>query len=308
MKDLHKLEDYTIETIESFIKNELEESIHIEFKSSGALAKTEGSKTDISKDVSSFANSDGGIIIYGISEKNHKADSFSFIDGNEFDKEWLEQVITSSIQRRIPGLRIFPIRKDRDLTKTIYVVQIPYSIDAPHMYTKDKRFYKRSNFISCIMEEYEVRQCYGRKEHSILEISNYSISQGIAVGEAIEFNCTAGIQNIGKVIEKDYKLNVYLKNFPGKTSVYWTENHKNRGLSYTSLDDRFKISSSSLCPIYPDEGVDMIEFKFTIKKDDLIFAKQNSILEIMLMYRNDHQLDRDRLVIKMDEFITKTMY
>ena len=90
MKELHKLETYNIETIKSFINNEIEESIHIEFKSSGALSKKDNEKKEVSKDVSAFANSDGGIIIYGIEEKNHKANDFSFIDGNEYTKEWLK--------------------------------------------------------------------------------------------------------------------------------------------------------------------------------------------------------------------------
>lgn len=129
MKELHKLETYNIETIKSFINNEIEESIHIEFKSSGALSKKDNEKKEVSKDVSAFANSDGGIIIYGIEEKNHKANDFSFIDGNEYTKEWLEQIISSTISRNISDLKIYPIRNNSEITETIYVVQIPSSID-----------------------------------------------------------------------------------------------------------------------------------------------------------------------------------
>jgi len=39
MTELHKLDTYDIKTVESFIENEIEESIHIEFKSAGALSK-----------------------------------------------------------------------------------------------------------------------------------------------------------------------------------------------------------------------------------------------------------------------------
>ena len=41
MTELHKLEEYNIETLNSFIENEIEESIHIEFKSGEALSKTD---------------------------------------------------------------------------------------------------------------------------------------------------------------------------------------------------------------------------------------------------------------------------
>src|SRR4051812_3819350 len=102
MKSFYDKEDYTIEDIESLIKNEVEESIYLDFKEARSLEKTDNKRKDISKDIASFANSDGGILIYGINEQNNKASSYSFIDGNEFTKEWLEQVINSTIQRHIP--------------------------------------------------------------------------------------------------------------------------------------------------------------------------------------------------------------
>ncbi|MFN8349444.1 MAG: ATP-binding protein [Spirosomataceae bacterium] len=126
------------------------------------IEKNDGKRKDIiSKDVASFANSDGGIIIYGIKEENHKAHSTTFINGNEFTKEWLEQVINSTIQRHIPDVKIYPIREAGRIEKTIYIVKIPKSLEAPHI-SKDQRFYKRFNFMSVPMEEYEIRQLYGR--------------------------------------------------------------------------------------------------------------------------------------------------
>lgn len=48
------------------INNGIEENLHLEYKSSSSLERTEGKKKEISKDISAFANSDGGTIIYGI--------------------------------------------------------------------------------------------------------------------------------------------------------------------------------------------------------------------------------------------------
>ena len=44
------------------------ESIHIDYKAGKALS---GKAKEISKDISAFANSDGGYVIYGVSEKEH---------------------------------------------------------------------------------------------------------------------------------------------------------------------------------------------------------------------------------------------
>ena len=74
----------------------------------------------------------------------------------------LEQVIQSRIQRKIDGLEIIPVRFENEVKKSIYVIKIPESSLAPHM-TSDKRFYKRYNFESVQMEEYEIRNLYNRK-------------------------------------------------------------------------------------------------------------------------------------------------
>src|SRR5664280_351246 len=121
-----------------------EESINLEFKSTDSLGQTNTQKAEIAKDVSAFANSAGGIIIYGVNEVNHKADSFSPIRGSELTKEWLEQVIQSRIQRKIEDLLIIPIRLGQNIEESIYIVKIPESPLAPHM-TSDKKFYKRYN-------------------------------------------------------------------------------------------------------------------------------------------------------------------
>ena len=80
--NLFDKERYTFADIQYLIDNGVEESIHLDFKAAGALAKDDKKKNEIAKDVSAFANSDGGIIIYGISESGHKADSYSFVDGD----------------------------------------------------------------------------------------------------------------------------------------------------------------------------------------------------------------------------------
>ena len=141
--NFYEKEGYSITDIEYLIKNEVEESIHLDYKAAGALTKEDNKRTEITKDVSSFANSDGGIIIYGVSEKDHRPSEISPINGRVFTKEWIENVF-QLIQPRIENLIVYPIRI-ADLDQSIYVVKIPRSDDAPHM-ARDKRYYKRFNF------------------------------------------------------------------------------------------------------------------------------------------------------------------
>lgn len=111
----------------SLISNKTKESITLDYKECGSLANTEGKKNELSKDVSAFANSAGGTIIYGVKEDKYVP---TVIDNgfapHEISKEWLEQVINSKIHPRIEGIRINQIELHiSNPDQVIYVVWIP---------------------------------------------------------------------------------------------------------------------------------------------------------------------------------------
>lgn len=306
MKELHKLEKYDFETIESFIKNSIEESVNIEFKAAGALSKKDADKKEVSKDVAAFANSDGGIIVYGISEKNHKADSFSFIDGTIFTKEWLEQIISSTIKRNIPDLKIFPIRNKGKIEESLYVVQIPSSIEAPHM-SRDKRFYRRAQFESLMMEEYEVRSLYGRKVKSKIQLNGYSIKRIDSDNdESYKFNCVVNIVNTGEKAEKDYKVNAYLEGFLENLNISWSSqsySKNNHSTMYRQKNDRLrtKISCEGFSTIYPNEQLDVLKFDFEIETKFLKRFFEDLKIEFIVHYSNGE----DTMNVELADFSKK---
>jgi len=209
-------DSYTAEDIQGLIDNRVEESINLEFKESGSLGSTDSKKKEISKDVSSFANSSGGIIIYGLGEENHSAASLSFIDGNEYTKEWLEHVINTNIYRRIGGLQIFPVRFNRDINETVYVVKIPQSNLSPHM-ARDKRYYKRHNFESVPMEENEVRTLYNQTNRTELNIKDLrTIGAGHSGGtrpntfRIANFDLQLTVINDSTSIEENFKTEILI--------------------------------------------------------------------------------------------------
>ena len=284
--ELHRLEKYDIEFVKSLITNEIEESINIEFKSAEALSKVDSKKKELSKDVSAMANSNGGIIVYGINEVNHKADSISFIDGNEFSKEWIEQVISSTIQRNIPELKIFPIRENGDMNKTIYVVQIPESTEAPHI-CKDKKFYKRYNFESVAMEEYEVRQLYGRRIKSKLELNGYNISFIKNEDDFSLFTVQVDVINVGEKFESNYKVNVYFEGPVKDINISWRTDGVNRDNNYTILSqNKLKITANASSTIYPNECLNVIRFDFNIKSKDVEEVLKTLNVSFKLYYSN----------------------
>ncbi len=156
--------------LEQYITQGIEESLTLDYKAAGSLVKNDTKRAEVTKDVSAMANSAGGIIIYGIAEdptNKHLPARIDPIDRNQISKEWLEQVI-SNIRPKLGGLVIYPVSISTAPTHVVYVVDIPQSYTA-HQAT-DKRYYKRFNFESVAMEDYEIRDVMGRNQHAQIDI------------------------------------------------------------------------------------------------------------------------------------------
>src|SRR5688500_10180937 len=100
--------EWTEEDLQQLIDTEAKESLELEYKACPSLENTDVRKDEISKDVSAFANAAGGTIVYGMIEKGHVpiAIDAGYDPNGKITREWLEQVITSRIRQRIPGVRI----------------------------------------------------------------------------------------------------------------------------------------------------------------------------------------------------------
>jgi hypothetical protein len=147
--------------VQALIDAQVQESLHLDYKDSRALGKDK--KSEIAKDVSAFANADGGTIIYGVAEANHVPEKIDEgVDHRELSHEWLEQIIRSNITPRIDGLRIAPIRLSAD--KAIYAVHIPKSYRGPHQEMNSKRYFKRYDFSSVPMDDYEINDIRNRRQ------------------------------------------------------------------------------------------------------------------------------------------------
>lgn len=276
--DFSKKDNYTIEDIKSLISNEVEENVHLDYKAAAALEKNDKKRTEITKDVSAFANSDGGIIIYGVSEEDHKPKEVSSIDGRIYTKEWLENVI-QLIQPRIEDIRILPIRAG-DIGQTLYVVKIPRSSNAPHM-ANDRRYYKRYNFMSVPMEDYEVKDLYNRNVTPDLDVSGCSFYKERETDSGVTYRLVADITNFGNNVCETYKLNFYI-NKSSLCEIY-TPNEGQR-LSTTITEDRLKITSPSREPIYPKEKLSMGYFDFLVNRSDESDFIEGLVIDMVLFY------------------------
>jgi hypothetical protein len=149
------IEIKTLEDIQNLINNKIKESLTLEYK-----RELGDNNTKIAEDVSAFANTSGGTIIYGIREDGGLPASINWIKSKGV-KERIENIALSNIQPKAEGIAINPIENPKDASQAIFVVNIQESLEAPHMV--EHRYYKRYNFQSVPMEDNEVKNAMFKK-------------------------------------------------------------------------------------------------------------------------------------------------
>lgn len=187
----------SISDLESLIRNEIEEGTELEYKSSFAISNPKW-KEELAKDVSAMANSNGGIIVYGIREKE-SAGGHSVpielmpIPNTEMSKDRLSQLISSNI-RPVPSVNITYIEENE--ISGYYVLTIPQS-STVHQNKLTHIYYKRRNATVEAMEDYEIRDVMNRSknpkidlEFSLVQIEVDVISKVLGVTNGIGYKTT----------------------------------------------------------------------------------------------------------------------
>jgi Putative DNA-binding domain len=156
LADLHRL-----------IADGVAESLTLDYKASPSLGRDSRQRDELCKDVTAFANSAGGQIVYGMEEDKNLPTGLDDGADPSISKEWIEQVIDSRVQPRIDGLVITPIKLAKGFG---FVLTIPQATSrAPHQ-APDKKYYKRQNFQSVPMEDYEIRDTLRRATTPDLQV------------------------------------------------------------------------------------------------------------------------------------------
>lgn len=147
--------------IESLIENKVSESRTIEYKE-GLAASSDSDKKEFLADVSSFANSSGGDLLFGVREEN--GFPVEAVGLHEFhpddDVLRLENIIREGIQPRIIGIQTKTI--DRFPKGPILLIRIPESWEGPHMvcFQRSSRFFKRNSRGKYPMDIGEIRSAF----------------------------------------------------------------------------------------------------------------------------------------------------
>ena len=163
-KDIDKITEGDLLTL---ITNSVMEKKTLEYKQA-LPGNTDSDKKEFLADISSFANANGGDIIYGIIE-NRDTGLPAALEGviaENIDQEItrLDSIIRDGIEPRISGIKIRPIKRSNG--KVVVVIRIPKSWISPHRVTFKgyDKFYSRSTNGKYPMDVAELRNAFTLSE------------------------------------------------------------------------------------------------------------------------------------------------
>jgi len=197
----------TVEDLESFIKGtsadtnaESRENTNIEYKEAHQKFIN---INEIGKDVSGFANSEGGIIFYGIKcERDDKTKPKEISGLDRTNIETLDRVINSHVHYPINGIQKKLIPNDDPQVMLLYV---PQSDASPHQNSNGK-YYFRSGSETRPMPHYLVELHFGKRRRPKLSIKLERIEKpqlpSFKDGWSPAINIYPRILNSGKAIAK----------------------------------------------------------------------------------------------------------
>lgn len=138
-----ELEQLRIGDIERLIERRIDESQNLEYKQ-----PTDNLEEDcdyLAKAISGFLNTDGGIIIYGVSERKDKEHRYpASMKFCEVNKERFESLLLNRVQPWEERTRIYRLPNGENEQNGIFVLEVPKSNNPPHMYNFS--YYRRLNF------------------------------------------------------------------------------------------------------------------------------------------------------------------
>lgn len=219
--DLYRKID--VKMIEEFVENNKEENLLIDFKTvNNAELSNKNDHHNFAKALSGFANSDGGLIVWGVDARKNKqgidcACGYKEIEPLSLFVSKLNEFTGQFVRPIVEGVKHKKIEKSKD--KGFAITLIPPSEEGPHMAKAGlDRYYKRSGDSFYRMEHYDIEDMFGRRKKPKLSLYTDIIVSGTGhtrEGDIYWRSVIISIKNTGRGLAKHVCLKLKL-NHPFK--------------------------------------------------------------------------------------------
>lgn len=292
-----KFDSISVEDFQSLIDNEVSEGRTTEYKSELNIDSGD-EKKEFLADVSSFANTDGGDLIFGIQEAEDTHTPCNLcgiqIDNVENLILKLESMFRDSFQPRIPDIQIkaIPI----SVGNSLLLIRIPRSYRLPHriIYRGYDRFFKRNAKGKYPMDVDELRASFLQAHELSKQIDEYKTA---TISEIVENRYRYLHDGFPIFIMQAIPISAFLQN----SSLTATSIHK-------------AVQDAQLRPFNFNHGgritVDGVFYGKTVSSDDYpgmsayMFCKTNGIIEIACTHLFDPSIgeNKDKIIYR-DELV-----
>ena len=226
--------------IAEFVRLGQEENLHLDFKTVRNANMSGDDRRNLARCLSGFANSSGGIIVWGVdARKNDQgidcASAAVEIAPVRLFLSRLNQFTGDAVSPIVDGIRhkAIPTADDRGFAVTL----VPESDSGPHMAKLgEDRYYKRSGDSFYKMEHFDLEDMFGRRQKPRLQIvlRNLLVPED-DTEEELRFN----VINVGRAIAKHVGFFAKLEgvNITGVSSNLENVSHLNEGRSTVSYSN-----------------------------------------------------------------------
>jgi hypothetical protein len=198
---LTAFDSLSLETLRDYVACQQEENLQLEFKTLPEPDLRRGDdKKQLARMISAFANSSGGLIIWGVDARPNNdgvdcASELRPIDRVAFLRTRLNELDGQAVNPIVPGVRHGIILEDPASTSGFAVTLVPESDAGPHMAKMgEDRYYKRSGHRLYSMEHFDIADMFGRRQRPRLELTTRSRAGGVEV--------VIGLRNAGRGIAR----------------------------------------------------------------------------------------------------------
>jgi Schlafen, AlbA_2 len=204
--------------IDDYLKRGQEEHLQLDFKTikSASLSSADDRRT-LAKSISGFANSAGGIIVWGIVARQNDQGIDCAVSASEIKQlklllSRLNEFTGQATSPIVDGVRSKLIERTDDCGFATTLV--PESQSGPHMakLTED-RYYKRSGASFYKMEHFDLEDMFGRRQKP-----NLQLMLEVARSEDKVFEITVRLINSGRAVARHSGLLLRLDNAEIKES------------------------------------------------------------------------------------------
>lgn len=287
----------TLDTINGYVANRQGEDLFLDFKTvaDANLDRRDDRKT-LAKAMSGFANSSGGLIVWGVlAQKN--ADGIDCATGTQEIEPVsqfvarLNEMTNRSAAPVIDGVQHKPIVASGD--RGFAVTLVPESDSGPHMAKLgEDRYYKRNGDAFLKMEHFDLEDMFGRRKRPKLSLEGRVTSPRDEI--------VIGIRNVGRGTAKAPYLSFRVPQ-PFSLSAWGVDGNGHDGLPKLPQggdglrEPRYGANLTTV--IHPDTTLDVCKIEFRGREENRPAGEFTIEYQVSA---EDVQIVRSRITINVD--------